>query len=156
MSISRRRKLAQAARRHSSQSVCKQGSLSFMWLLTLPVSQPHAVGDERAGNFLLIYIQPPIDPLLIHSVSGGNGCSARQSTSKPPKASGGCGRSASQAASLKCGKRQPHWPSQVVKKLRVSAWIMAKTPQILPSRSFSVSQEKGRSAEWQAVQSKGH
>lgn len=42
-------------------------------------------GDERVENVLLIFIQPPIDHLIIHIVSQGNGCSARQSSSKPPK-----------------------------------------------------------------------
>lgn len=33
---------------------------------------------------LPIFIQPPIDPLLIFSVRQGNGCSAWQSTGKSP------------------------------------------------------------------------
>lgn len=43
VAISTRRMFTQIARCQSIQSVCKQGSLSLMWLIKLPVTQPHTV-----------------------------------------------------------------------------------------------------------------
>lgn len=94
----------------------------------VPLTQPHTV-VMRAENFLLIFIQPLIDPLLIHSVQSGKRLLCQAADKQATQASGHCGRSASQAASLKCGQWQPHWPSQVVKRQKMCAGIMAKTSQ---------------------------
>lgn len=121
----------------SLQSVIKQGSFSLMRLIKHPATKPHAGGDERREHFALIFIQPLIDPLLIHSVSQGKDCSARQSTSEPPRQAVTVVGQPVKAAGLKCGKWQPHWPSQIVKKKKTCAWIMARTTKSLYSFSLS-------------------
>lgn len=147
MAMGTSRKFTKPARCQSLQSVCIQGSLSFIWLIMLLVTLPYSE-VMRGKCFLLIFIQPPIDPLLIHSLCQGECLICQAVDKKATQASGRCGRSSSQAASPKCGKRQPRWPSQVAKRQKMCAWIMA---WISPLYCVSLSQEKSLTAKWQAL-----
>ena len=151
MAMGTSRKFTQPARCQSLQSVCKQGSLSFIWLIMLLVTLPHSE-VMRGKCFLLIFIQPLIDPLLIRSLCQGECLFCQAVDKKATQASGRCGRSSSQAASPKCGKRQPRWPSQVAKRQKMCSWIMA---WISPLYCVSLSQEKSLTAKWQALLSMG-
>lgn len=97
-----------------------------MWLIKYPLTQLHSVVLRKVEH-ILIFIQPLIDPLLIHSVGPSVGEKAILLGSW--KASHPGSQSASEAAGLKCGKYQPHWPTQDWDFFCSFGSIMGKTTQ---------------------------
>lgn len=70
----------------SVTAISEQTRLLVLYVINKAPRDPAArCGNARAEGFVLIFMQPLIDPLLVHSISQGSGCSPRHLTNKLPR-----------------------------------------------------------------------